>query len=106
MFNLPPYRHNEDITNAALADKCPFAIDKSQADSPHIKSFLLLQSHIFGIPLPISDYVTDLKSVLDQSLRIVQAMADISSGLGQLTTTTNICILIQCLMQVFRRFLF
>ncbi|CAL8998015.1 unnamed protein product [Prunus brigantina] len=33
-----------------------------------------IQAHFSEIELPISDYVTDLKSVLDQSMRIIQAM--------------------------------
>lgn len=100
MFHLLLLSHNENNTNAAFSEKCPLDIDKSQSESPHVKAFLLLQSHFFGISLPITDYVTDLKSVLDQSLRIVQAMGDIASLLRRFTTTINICIMLQCLMQV------
>lgn len=42
------------------------------ADDPHTKANLLLQAHLGRLPLPISDYVTDTKGVLDNSLRILQ----------------------------------
>lgn len=51
--------------------RCP--IQKSLADDPHAKASLLLQAHLSHLPLPISDYITDTKTVLDNSLRILQA---------------------------------
>lgn len=41
-------------------------------DNPHTKVFLLMQAHLSRVPLPNSDYGTDTKSVLDQSIRIIQ----------------------------------
>ena len=41
-----------------------------------------IQAHFLQLGLPISDYVTDLKSVLDQSIRIIQAMIDIRANSG------------------------
>ena len=49
---------------------------------------------------PISDYVTDTKSVLDQSLRILQAMTDVSADAGWLDTALVTMMLVQSLMQV------
>ena len=49
---------------------------------PHVKAFLLLQSYFSRIDLPISDYVGDQNSVLDQSIRIVQASIDVMTELG------------------------
>jgi len=34
------------------------------------------------LPMPITDYITDTKMVLDQTIRIVQAMIDISAKDG------------------------
>lgn len=42
---------------------------------PHVKAFLLIQAFLSRIELPISDYVTDQNSVLDQSIRIIQVFA-------------------------------
>lgn len=52
------------------------------------------------LPAPISDYVTDTKSVLDQSLRILQAMTDVSADAGWLDTALVTMMLVQSLMQV------
>lgn len=42
---------------------------------------------MFRAALPISDYNTDTKSVLDQSPRVVQAMIDIAADNGLLSAT-------------------
>merc|ERR1712137_591438 len=96
-----PVRHNEDKLNAEFAEHTPLEVDLAiQAyDSPHTKAFLLLQAHMWGLPLPSADYKTDLKSVLDRSVPLIQAMVDISSEEGQLRTTLNLIILLQCIHQ-------
>jgi len=96
-----PVRHNEDKMNAEWGQKCPLEVDVgSQSwDSPHTKAFLLFQSHLFSIPVPSSDFKTDLKSVLDRSIPIIQAMVDIAAHEGMLQTTLNLILLLQCLHQ-------
>lgn len=47
-------------------------VDKTTMDDPHTKAHLLYQSHFSRLKLPSTDYETDLKSVLDQSIRILQ----------------------------------
>lgn len=96
-----PVRHNEDKLNAEFAEHCPLEVDLAiQAyDSPHTKAFLLLQAHMWALPLPINDYKTDLKSVLDRSIPLIQAMVDIAAEEAQLRSTTNLILLLQCLHQ-------
>jgi len=96
-----PVRHNEDKLNAEFAEHCPLEVDLAiQAyDSPHTKAFLLLQAHMWGIALPINDYKTDLKSVLDRSIPLIQAMVDIAAEEAQLRSTLNLILLLQCLHQ-------
>jgi len=96
-----PVRHNEDKLNAEFAEHCPLEVDLAiQAyDSPHTKAFLLLQAHMWGLALPINDYKTDLKSVLDRSIPLIQAMVDISAEEAQLKSTLNLILLLQCLHQ-------
>jgi len=96
-----PVRHNEDKLNAEFAEHCPLEVDLAvQAyDSPHTKAFLLLQAHMWGISLPINDYKTDLKSVLDRSIPLIQAMVDIAAEEAQLRSTLNLILLLQCLHQ-------
>ena len=66
-----PVRHNEDVLNEALTHLVPIKVPKHDLESPHVKSNLLLQAHFERCPLPITDYITDTKSVLDQSIRII-----------------------------------
>jgi len=58
------------------------------------------QAHFSQLELPISDYVTDLKSVLDQSIRIIQAMIDICANSGWLSSSITCMRLLQMVMQV------
>lgn len=77
-----PVRHNEDQLNAALAQACPLPVDTSALDSSQVKAHILLQAHMCRLELPIADYVTDTKSVLDQALRVLQALVDIAADAG------------------------
>ena len=72
-----PVRHNEDGINEEIAEFVRYEPTEPM-DDPHCKTSLLLQHHFSRLPLPISDYNTDLKSVLDQAIRIVQAMVDVA----------------------------
>ncbi len=68
-----PVRHNEDLQNQDLEKELPWSVQSHHPyDSPHAKAFLLLQAHLTRTPLPVSDYVTDTLSVLDQTIRILQ----------------------------------
>lgn len=58
------------------------------------------------VGLPISDYVGDTKSALDNSLRVLQAIADIVADAGWLGTALATMHLIQSLMQVSKSFLY
>lgn len=61
---------------------------------------IVLQAHFSRLDLPISDYITDLKSVLDQSIRIIQAMIDICANSGWLSSALSCMHLLQMVMQV------
>ncbi|KAK5666592.1 putative steryl acetyl hydrolase mug81 [Batrachochytrium dendrobatidis] len=110
-----PVRHNEDIKNRELESVLPFKArvakdsqsgfdavgsDVVQYDCPHLKTFLLLQAHLVRQDqLPCSDYHTDTISVLDQSIRIVQAMIDVCVLQGYLATTLGLTSILQCIKQ-------
>lgn len=94
-----PVRHNEDSLNAELSEQLPWKVDLYDCGSPHVKTNLLLQAHFARAALPISDYYTDLKSVLDQAVRIFQAMVDISAEKGLLSTCLQCMTLVQSLKQ-------
>ena len=92
-----PVRHNEDLINAELSRNLAFpgtSFDLPLWD-PHVKSFLLLQAHMSRISLPITDYVGDQTSVLDQAIRIIQASIDVMTELGHLSSTLEFIKLLQ-----------
>ena len=98
-FDELPVRHNEDLINAELAKNLPLKADKMDGLpmwDPHVKAFLLLQAYFSRIDLPISDYVGDQNSVLDQSIRIVQASIDLLTELGFLSSCKMMITLLQC----------
>ncbi|KAK9021319.1 hypothetical protein V6N11_011314 [Hibiscus sabdariffa] len=94
-----PVRHNEENYNEALSKRVWYMVDQNRLDDPHVKANLLFQAHFSQLDLPISDYVTDLKSVLDQSIRIIQAMIDICANSGWLTSSISCMHLLQMVMQ-------
>lgn len=98
-FDELPVRHNEDLINAELSAHLPLdaSIMGLPMHDPHVKAFLLLQAYFSRIDLPISDYVGDQNSVLDQSIRIVQASIDVFTELGHLSTCMQFMTLLQCI---------
>ena len=112
-----PVRHNEDLLNKAFEKQLPVSVQDLVValggggrfgagyspiayDDPHVKAFLLLQAHMRRIKnLPCSDYATDTISVLDQSIRILQAMVDVSAERGFLTTTFGVMHMMQRIKQ-------
>lgn len=96
-FSELPVRHNEDTLNEELASQLPWPVAPGVSFlSPHAKAFLLLQARLQHAPLPITDYVNDTKSVLDQSLRVLNAMVDIAGDGGHLFTALGLQKLVQC----------
>ncbi|RIA90966.1 Sec63 Brl domain-containing protein [Glomus cerebriforme] len=95
-----PVRHNEDLLNRDFEKELPWSVQSHQPyDSPHAKAFLLMQAHLTRTNLPISDYVTDTFSVLDQAIRILQAMIDFTIERSMLTPCLHIMSLLQCIKQ-------
>jgi antiviral helicase SLH1 len=92
-----PVRHNEDLINAELSSALPLKGDNFGLPmwDPHVKAFLLLQAHFSRIDLPISDYVGDQNSVLDQAIRIIQASIDVLTELGHLQSCRMMMTLLQ-----------
>ena len=111
------------------SNKLRFRLDADQAEDPHLKVNLLLQVHCSRLGggtrgagsssssssssasslrvqnasgtgiLPNTDYVTDTKSVLEQTIRIVQAMIDVSASKSYLAITMHGVYILQMLVQ-------
>ncbi|XP_076632793.1 activating signal cointegrator 1 complex subunit obelus [Colletes latitarsis] len=98
-YNELPVRHNEDLLNEELSKMCRYPVTNYTYDSPNTKAFLLLQAYFSRLPMPCADYITDLKSVLDQAIRIIQAMIDSVAEHGWLESTLMIIHLLQMIIQ-------
>lgn len=72
MFFFYIYFFYHYIIFRELSQSCKFNVDPLTLDSSHTKTFLLFQAHFSHLHLPCTDYLTDLKSVLDQAIRILQ----------------------------------
>lgn len=98
-----PTRHGEELVNMEMSQEMRYSADDLEDYEfiwdPHIKAFLLLQAYMTRIELPIADYAQDTVSVLDQSLRILQAYIDATSEMRFLSTTLNFIKLMQCVKQ-------
>lgn len=88
-FDEIPVRHNEEHLNQELSKQVMWGPDTSSIldpngnrqvhdnsifEDPHTKCFLLLQAHLSGTKLPISDYVGDTKSIVENIPRLLAAM--------------------------------
>jgi hypothetical protein len=106
-----PVRHNEDKMNQDLERYLPVRVwsvssmyggdlINTDYDNPHVKTFLLLQGHLSRTKnLPCSDYATDTTSVLDQAIRVMQAMIDVAANQTFLTTALAVMQMMQCIKQ-------
>ena len=83
-FNELPVRHNEENLNEELAADVKWGVgEHMDYIDPHCKCFLLLQGWMGRAKLPISDYINDTKSVIDQVGRLLAAMIHVSLGEGE-----------------------
>jgi len=70
-----------------------------QFDSPHLKTNILIQYHLSRLEFPRIDYVTDLKSCLDQIIRIIQALIDLCAHKALLSPCILCINLLQMIIQ-------
>ncbi|ORY79832.1 antiviral helicase SLH1 [Protomyces lactucae-debilis] len=100
-FDEQPVRHNEDLVNAELAKLLRFNGKDFGLPmwDPHVKAYLLLQAHFERLTLSIADYITDTISVLDQSIRVLQAYIDVTAEQGCWSTTARLIELMVCVKQ-------
>ena len=92
-FDELPVRHNEEILNEELSEAVKWGADTKALltgkqgyqgpdtfSDPHCKAFLLIQAYLGRVRLPISDYVNDTKSVVENVPRLLAAMEYIASS--------------------------
>lgn len=72
-FHEVPVRHNEDLRVDAMTPR--FKGEDEPCDSPHVKTYYLIQYYLSHRKQPTPDFETDCSSVLDNMLRVVGCYA-------------------------------
>ncbi|KAG7660895.1 mug81 [[Candida] subhashii] len=95
-------RHGEELINMEMSQAMRYPAEDLQREfiwDPHVKVYLLIQAFMSRVELPIHDYAQDTISVLDQSLRILQAYIDAAAELGYYKAVMSFVTLMQCIKQ-------
>jgi len=77
-------RHTEERTLKQIAGHLPIKVDTGKRIEPHTKANILLQAHFSRLDLS-ADLMLDQKKVLEDALRLLQAMVDVISSSGWLS---------------------
>lgn len=94
-YDPEPVRHNEGELIEEFSKHVFWQIDPSQIETyedGHLKVYLLLQGFMMRLPLPITDFINDQNSVMDNSIRLINALADIA---GYYSLSSQLLLIIQ-----------
>lgn len=78
-FESIPIRHHEDILLRRIYDRVPVKLEAVDYNSPHFKTFLLLQAHFSRMQLP-PDLAIDQGVVLGKVINLLSACVDVMSS--------------------------
>ena len=78
-FEHIPIRHHEDAILRRIYERLPVKLEVVDYNSPHFKTFLLLQAHFARMNLP-ADLAIDQKSVLTRVSNLLSACVDVMSS--------------------------
>lgn len=94
-------RHNEDAINEELSLQVPYHGNLLQMHMGYsfVKVFLLVQARMRRLEMPIMDYIQDTISVLDQAIRILQALIDTCAERGYYRAVMTVITLLRCMKQ-------
>ncbi|PJF19335.1 hypothetical protein PSACC_00855 [Paramicrosporidium saccamoebae] len=106
-FDEAPIRHNEDNEiREFTATKSLRPIWETMGSTvgvdwtlPHTKVHVLLVAYLAGIELPVMDFVTDTRSILDQAARIAAALTEVARSHLHLETFVHAVWLQQAIFQ-------
>lgn len=82
-FESVQVRRHEDSLLRRIYDRIPVKMAQPSYDTPHFKTFVLLQAHFSRMQLPI-DLAKDQEIILARVLSLLSAMVDILSSDGHL----------------------
>ena len=78
-FETVPIRRHEDALLRRIYDRVPVKLDRADFETPHFKTFLLLQAHFSRLQLP-PDLAADQILVLEKVLNLLSACVDVMSS--------------------------
>ncbi|KAJ9115096.1 hypothetical protein QFC22_005424 [Naganishia vaughanmartiniae] len=78
-FEMIPIRHHEDLLLRRIYERVPVKLDVVDYNSPHFKTFLLLQAHFSRMTLP-PDLAIDQGVVLGKVINLLSACVDVMSS--------------------------
>ncbi|ETW58345.1 hypothetical protein PFMC_05448 [Plasmodium falciparum CAMP/Malaysia] len=95
-FDDIPLRHNEDKYNVKLRNQIPLDIDMNM---PNVKTYLLLLSRFYECTYETVDYHIDLKLVMDQIARVINAFIDICLLFHNYNYIKKLILIFNCINQ-------
>ncbi|KYN95985.1 putative DEAD/DEAH box helicase [Plasmodium gaboni] len=95
-FDDIPLRHNEDKYNVKLRNQIPLDIDMNM---PNVKTYLLLLSRFYECTYETVDYHIDLKLVMDQIARVINAFIDICLLFRNYNYIKKLILIFNCINQ-------
>ena len=78
-FEDVPIRHHEDILLKRIYDRSPVKLESQDYESPHFKTFILLQAHFSRMVLP-ADLASDQAVILGKVIGLLSACVDVMSS--------------------------
>ncbi|KAF5375631.1 hypothetical protein D9757_008508 [Collybiopsis confluens] len=103
-FEIVPIRRHEDTLLRRLYDRLPVKLDATSVnyESPHFKTFLLLQAHFSRVQLP-ADLVADQRLILEKVLNLLSACVDVLSSNAWLNALSAMDLAQMCVQAVWDR---
>lgn len=85
-FENIPIRRHEDVLLRRVYDRVPVKLDHVSFETPHFKTFLLVQAHFSRLQLP-PDLAADQAMILEKMLNLLSASVDVMSSNAWLNAT-------------------
>ncbi|KAE9386751.1 Sec63-domain-containing protein [Gymnopus androsaceus JB14] len=103
-FEIIPIRRHEDVLLRRLYDRLPVKLEAAGVnyESPHFKTFLLLQAHFSRIQLP-ADLVADQRLIIEKVLNLLSACVDVLSSNAWLNALGAMDLAQMCVQAVWDR---
>ncbi|KAF9066554.1 Sec63 Brl domain-containing protein [Rhodocollybia butyracea] len=103
-FEIVPIRRHEDVLLRRLYDRLPVKLEPTSVnyESPHFKTFLLLQAHFSRIQLS-ADLVADQRLILEKVLNLLSACVDVLSSNAWLNALSAMDLAQMCVQAVWDR---